>query len=46
MIVRNATNCAEAAEVVFIGIVGAMPGYDVKGSVCLGGGKEVAVEFR
>lgn len=46
MIEGDATDGVESPQVVFVGIVQTMPGYDVKGRMCLGCGEEVAVEFR
>ena len=45
MVVRDAADGVEAAEVVFVGVVGAVPGDDVEGSVVLVGGEEVGGEF-
>ena len=46
MVVRDAADGVEAAKVVFIGIVGSVPGYHVEGRMVLAGGEEMAVEFR
>ena len=45
VVIGDAADSGEAAEVVFVGVVEAMPGDDVEGSVILGGGEEVPVPF-
>ena len=45
MVEGDGANGVEAAEVVFVGIVCAVPGDDVKGRVVLSRGEEVAREF-
>ena len=45
MVVGDAADGVEAAEVVFIGIVCSVPGDDVERSVVLEGGEEAFIEF-
>ena len=45
MVVRDAADGVEAAEVVFVGVVGAVPGDDVEGCVGLRGGEEMTIKF-
>lgn len=46
MVVGDGADGAEAAEVVFVGIVEAVPGDDIEGGVSLRGGEKAACEFR
>lgn len=45
MVEGNTADGGEAAQVVFVGIVEAVPGDDVEGCMVLSGSEEVAVEF-
>ena len=45
MVVGYAAEGVEACEVIFVGIVGAMPSDDVEGGVFLGSREEAAGEF-
>lgn len=46
MVVGDGANGTEAGEVIFVGVVEAMPGDDVEGSVRLGSRKEATSKFR
>ena len=46
VVIGDATNSIKAAEVVFVGIIGAVPRYNIERSMALFGSKEVAIELR